>query len=308
LEDHHPVSLYFNITTGCNSACQFCASNSPSIPGTTLSVDSIFAIFEKYAPTTGDDIVINGGEPTTFPDLPRILLEAIQSGALVTLFTNGRRLSNARIAEKILLPRLHRISIPLYGSTARTHDGLTCTRGSFEQTVQGIDRIFSSQKRSGYPRQIEIKLLAIRPALTEWPAIIKLIHDRWGVPERIVLSGLIFSQEVLKRKNQLIPTMDELRTNINETLKVIIELEMQYFMWNIPLCSLEPQYRKRHFHVPDQRGEPFQDIYIDPAYPEGIQLKREQQTERTCKKCELTSTCGTDAHFYEELQSSRKAG
>ncbi len=298
---HKPTNLYFNITTGCNSACIFCASNSPSRERHILPTELIVSAYKKSGIDKNDEVVLNGGEPTTHPGISTILTQAIALGARVTLFTNGRRLSHPKVAKKILIPGLHRISVPLYGSSPTSHDSLTGVRGSFDQTKQGLDNIFDSQKETGYPRQIEIKLLSIRPSLPEWGDIIRLIHSRWGKPDRVLLSGLILSNEVSLRKDILIPSLDELKKNVSSSLEQLSEFQIHTILWNIPLCVIDPVY---YPIINDTKivNDTILNLYYDPTFPDGIQVNESEKGDTFCKKCDLTKICATDERFFIELE------
>ena len=245
---------------------------------------------------------MNGGEPTTHPELAIILKRAVQSGAKVTLFTNGRSLRHLHLAENILVSGLHRISVPLYGSSASKHDALTNIPGSFEQTVQGLDRIFSAQKRMGFPSQVELKLLALRPSLEDWPEIVSFIYNHWGNPDRIILSGIIISHEVSLRRDILIPTLVELKLHIQLTLKQMAINQMKPYFWNIPLCVLDPANREMYPKKVKHETGGYLDIYADPKYPQGIQINPSEQANLLCKRCLQSEECGGYETFYAELE------
>lgn len=316
------VSLYFNITTACNSACVFCASDSELMAAQSIPTDAIYTAFERHAIGSGDEVIINGGEPTVHPGLRTIIREAAGRGARIILFSNGRLLQNMDYARALLSPGVFRMSIPLYGSLPTLHDQVTRRAGSFEQTMQGIRNVFAIRSRIGHPKQIELKLLAARPLLPEWAATVDLIASELGLPDQMVLSGLILSKSVCRHRQYLIPTMADLNEHVNDALDRMWHWAIPATLWSIPLCLVDDRnlarYRRIAWklkHSPD--GAHFdpdwkcgsseeigsQDIYFDPDYPDGIEVVHPQSSSipDTCKECILTDLCGEAKGFFAEV-------
>ena len=301
------VSLYFNLTNACNSACIFCASNSQAVVRHDIPTESVRAAFARFNIGCGDEISLNGGEPTIHPGLATIIWEGVKSGAQVTLFTNARSLRRFEDAFKVLREGIYRVSIPIHGCTAATHDRMTCRPGSLEQTLDGIRNVFALRKQTGFPRQIELKLLAIRPILPEWPDIIDLIVNNLGRPDRFLLSGLIISKSVQARRDELIPSLDELRSYVNDALRRLQQWNVQSLLWSIPLCVLDNdnQAALQHtvFDAKPSSALGFREIYFDPYYPDGIELRLEKSVSGSepCGKCPLADMCKVEMPFFAEV-------
>lgn len=305
--EQHTKNLYFNITNACNSACIFCASNSQSVVRHDLPTQEVLDAFVRLEVGQGDSVVLNGGEPTIHPGLRTILHEAKNRGASTTLFTNGRKLNRYDYAYELVDAGVERLSIALHGSSATTHDRLTCRPGSFEHTLRGIKNAFAIRERTGLPRSIELKLLANRVSLAEWPSIAELILGTVGIPDRILLSGLIISKSVLAARSRLIPTTKELSESLNETIRRLSHFPGQVMLWGIPHCLLNAENAAslhKTILVVAPSFNSNHDFYFDPNYPKGIQFTETSSAsaqETPCSRCDLPKTCAHGRVFMEQI-------
>jgi organic radical activating enzyme len=334
------LCLYFNVTDYCNSRCPFCAAGVPINQPDTVHLDSILHAYDAYHLGKGDDIVINGGEPLLYPDLEIIVREAHLRGVFITLFTNGRLLSKVGPARTWLNAGVDRVSIPLHGCSATTHDGLTGRSGSFLQTLAGIKNAFLIQQESGFPAQIELKVLAVRNSLVEWPEIIDLIAHEFGSPDILVFSGLNMWSTAAHTYQTLCPTLGDMEKFTNAALVRAAENHFPVSMWSIPLCLLTGENMRMFVAHPSNQnlaintkadpGQPFESdpsrqpgaddlcrmpspettssqrmVYFDPQNPAGIEFSEEfspnAAIDECCRACNLAVSCGPGRVFYQQL-------
>ncbi len=306
------VSLYFNLTNACNSACIFCASSSQNVKSRRyVSLSHVLKAVDHFRLGNGDEVIFNGGEPTICRGLVQMISYAAQREAKVTLFTNGRLLRNSDFAKNVLEAGVFRLSIPLHGRYAETHDRLTGRSGNFAETLSGIHNAYLIQSQSGYPCEIELKLLAAREALPEWPAIVDMIAQDFGNPSTLVLSGLhMWSTAVPDYQNGIAPTLDEMRTFVNEALGRITVHGMKPVLWSIPLCLLTTEHQqaflRSSYPASSMLSCDVQNLYFDPDIPEGILLGNDEaqinpDSNAPCRKCLLVEFCGPGSTFMEQI-------
>lgn len=310
-DPNRPVSLYFNLTNACNSACIFCASSSQNIiVRHDIPPESIIEAYDRFQLGPNDEVVLNGGEPTIYRHLPDLIRRAFERHAKVILFTNGRLLRRYEYARTLMEAGVFRLSVPLHGRFPKTHDSLTCRPGSFHETLVGIRNAYSIRAATGYPEQIELKLLAVRSALREWPAIVDLIAQEFGRPDILVMSGLHMWSTARPSYDQLAPTISEMRSYVNRALDHAVAYSMHVVPWSIPLCILSQEHLnrlKRSISRTDNvLANSIQAVYFDPNYPEGIELPDDEfrewpDLELMCRNCELLESCGPGSAFMRQI-------
>jgi|SRR5579862_896700 len=129
--------LWLELTSRCNLRCSHCyADAGPSLPQ-GMSHENWSRVLREAFDLGCRRVQFTGGEPSLYPDLPRLLGDARRIGFdSVEVYTNGIRLSqrlrNALIKENVNL------AFSVYGSQSQVHDAITGRQGSFEKTLKSI--------------------------------------------------------------------------------------------------------------------------------------------------------------------------
>ena len=161
----------FPIWPQCNIACVFCSNPVEGFRHTTdkYAFDELkkkvsdyksgLRTFVKFDEER-DYFNLTGGEPTNHPDFLKILahLRTEFPRTLIRLLSNGRMFAYENFARRTCgiaqLP--FEIAVPMFGPTAATHESISRTPKSFEQTTLGLRHLAKHRK----PGQIvEIRII-----------------------------------------------------------------------------------------------------------------------------------------------------
>jgi pyruvate-formate lyase-activating enzyme len=157
--------VHLHPTRRCNLACRHCYSESD--PSRSAALDS--ATLLRVLPLLSDEgytqLSLSGGEPLLYPELPRVVACARESGLRVTLVTNGLLIGTRHAA---LLDQLAGIAISFDGLAA-THDSMRGRAGAFELARTALSRLADS----GRPVAAAISLT--RDALPELPELVDVL-------------------------------------------------------------------------------------------------------------------------------------
>lgn len=137
--------FYFNIVYGCNSNCIFCYSHNTwhnGAPHNELSTEDFSKCLSKNQAGANDRVIINGGEPLIHSEFMELLDMASQFHCEILVYTNGRLLKNYDFS-KIKSPV--RIVVPIHGDE-KLHDEITGVRGSYRETIEGLDSFRADKK------------------------------------------------------------------------------------------------------------------------------------------------------------------
>lgn len=143
----------------CNSYCVFCGQREVDEPlirtrrrlGLSIPETSYGETRGRYTLGTAvaalrgareqgfTELSLQGGEPTIWPDLARLIGEARGMGfVFIGVVTNGRKLADRAFAEALLRAGLDGISASLLGPDAETHDAIAAAPGSFDALIKGL--------------------------------------------------------------------------------------------------------------------------------------------------------------------------
>ena len=140
--------LVLIIKNECSNNCNFCTTR--LVHGKnkfgTDSKDSILKIIDSNK-ERGLRITFVAFEPLEHPDIVEVIESSKKSGYTeIEMITNGRRFSDKKFAKRIYDAGLNHADILLLGHESGIHDKITQRRGSFSETVRGIENL----KESGF--------------------------------------------------------------------------------------------------------------------------------------------------------------
>lgn len=175
-----PLSGTLELTARCNLRCVHCylggavrRSRFRSELGTAQWLD----ILDQVAAAGCLNLLLTGGEPLLRRDFELIYRHAKGLGMLVTVFTNGTRLSR-RVVQlfRELPPRL--VEVSLYGATVATTERITGSATAHTRARRGVERL----RAAGI--QTALKTVLLRENAAELGALEAYAREL-GVPFRL---------------------------------------------------------------------------------------------------------------------------
>jgi MoaA/NifB/PqqE/SkfB family radical SAM enzyme len=80
---------------------------------------------------------LTGGEPLIDKLFPDVYTLADELGMMLSISSNGSRLSNPKILDLLTNRRPYRLTLSVYGATAEAYDAVTRRPGSFAKFSRG---------------------------------------------------------------------------------------------------------------------------------------------------------------------------
>ncbi|MCD6226336.1 MAG: radical SAM protein, partial [Candidatus Aenigmarchaeota archaeon] len=133
------LSNLIRLGNKCNEKCLFCTVAYDNEK--ELSHEEVKEKINFIKKNGGTSITFTGGEPTIRNDLPELIKYAKSLGFYTELQTNGIRLANKELANKIIKSGVNAILFSFHSHKREVFDKLTGLEGSFEKTIEGIKNI-----------------------------------------------------------------------------------------------------------------------------------------------------------------------
>jgi radical SAM protein with 4Fe4S-binding SPASM domain len=136
-----PVCGAIEVTRRCNQRCGHCYNNlplgDPEARRSELTYEEHCRILDEITEAGCLWLLYTGGEIFARKDFLDIYTYAKQKGLLITLFSNGTRIT-PEIADHFVQWRPFSIEVSIYGRSRATHDRITGIPGSFDRCMRGI--------------------------------------------------------------------------------------------------------------------------------------------------------------------------
>jgi cyclic pyranopterin phosphate synthase len=204
--------LHVKVSRECNNNCLFCLDDRDlRADVTTEEVQRLLDAHRRLG-----DMLFTCGEPTIHPDLPLFVQMARTEGYhSIGLVTNGRRLAYPDYLESLLAFGLNEITISIHGCSARMHDAVTRTKGSFGQTTRGLQNVHRARER--YDLRLITSTVVTSRNLGHVGEILYFLASFY--PDTMVLNVVEPSGEALSHFDRLIPEYEDVAAAIRAALE-----------------------------------------------------------------------------------------
>jgi radical SAM protein with 4Fe4S-binding SPASM domain len=171
-----PLYATAELTWRCNFRCVHCYQEGLRGRHRELSTDEWKKLLDELAELGTLFLTLTGGEPFVRRDTLEIYRHAVESGFLVTVFTNGAHLGPEVLALWAKLPP-RKVEITLYGMSPETYELVTGRADGFARAMGAVSAI------SALGIRLELKVPVMRPLLGDLPAM-QAFADSRGLPLR----------------------------------------------------------------------------------------------------------------------------
>jgi len=188
-----------------------------------------------------DKFYLTGGEPTMNPDLIKIIKEIYKQfpGKSVSLLTNGRSFIYEEYVKKIgKLSNLDEIIIPLHGHNRQSHDAITRSPGSFDQTFRGLSNIFKYKRKE---QKIEIRIVISKFNYESIDKILMLIKKYFYMADSVPVIFMEFEGQAEENYSIIGLRYSEFRSQFVKLEKFLGEVSGLRF-YHFPLCVVPEKF------------------------------------------------------------------
>jgi MoaA/NifB/PqqE/SkfB family radical SAM enzyme len=170
-------SLFLKPVLSCTAGCLHCRprlSAYRGFEGPQLRPERFIALMREARELGATALHLSGGEPTLYPELPRLVREGKRAGYFVILNTNGSA-RRRDLYDELLEEGLDAVILSIHAARATLHDEIKRRPGSFDEVVSSLERL-SALKRDRYPRfLLSTQTIVTRMNFRELPEILDLV-------------------------------------------------------------------------------------------------------------------------------------
>jgi len=267
----------------CNNNCLMCTNPPDYKNGGGYDYEDLVIRYKNLSEKE-TEIQLTGGEPTLHPHFFDFLefLRKKCPEAKITLITNGRLFDHPDFTKKCLAIGNINFQISLHGPNEVLHDKITGVKGSFEETVRGIQNILNFRSQNS---ELELRIVMHKPTLPHIGKIYQFMIKNFPKAERIVfifmemegMAGVNIKRTGIRFEDAL-PYLKELFGYFKTSP---IEIRLYHF----PLCVLPPKFWPYIW-----RTLPFEEVIYLPI----------------CERCEYKTYCLGIHKLYPQYMGTKE--
>ena len=221
----------------CNNNCVMCTNPSNFRQEKIIDLAAIKKYLDrKIKGREGDveNIYLTGGEPTMQPKFFEIIsyLQQRCPAAYINILSNGRRYFYADFAKACLALGKVNFIVPVHGPDSKTHDAVTRIKGSFEQTIRGIENILLLRKPG---QALEIRVIATKLTYKKLGKTLDFLLDKFSQIDRIVIIFLEYEGQAIENLDDVRLTYGGFKAEFKK-LRPYLKKNKEIRFYHFPLC------------------------------------------------------------------------
>jgi len=284
-----PLSCTLELTTLCNLNCKHCYRCQAGPDTDELKTSEVLLFLNYLEGIQIMEILLEGGELFTRPDIFQILENATSRFA-VSITTNGTLIDSA-IAHKLTELNVSTVYVSLYGPDPASHEYVTASPGSFDATIAGIT---------------ELVRYGVRTVMVNIPMRhnLQLLGDYLKLAQRlqvkyVSLIGLYKLGRAIEHWRELAASCAELREailHIHSSPDIVVDHRYYPHIHNCcdQACTVDAKgnvigcsYLRNRCHYGNIRDAELLDMWHSEAW----RRARNQSGGGKCRNCERYAEC-----------------
>jgi len=283
--------LDLKVGYACNNDCLFCVTADKRKFGqdtTTKLKDKLTQAFKEGK----KEVVFTGGECLIRPDIIEIVSFAHKLGYVtIQIQSNGRKFAAVKFCCKLQNAGMTEAGISIHGHNAKIHDFLTSRRGSWRQTVLGINNLKKIKTKVLTNSVITKQNFKYLPQLSE--LLIKLKVDM------IQFAFIHINGNAMVNYKKIVPKMTQIMPSLKIAIDLCREASVRAVVEAVPLCVLgDYKGYAAEFFVP---AVEVHEIYQNIKDFQSIRRNKAKTKFSKCHTCKLNDQCEGTWREYSEL-------
>ena len=274
----------------CNNNCLFCYDDHTTrYPDLDEAVQAMETLRRTQNRLNLQDFLAS--EATIHPDFFPLIRKARKLGfERLGLITNGRMLADEEFTRKTIDAGVQDFRLSIHGATARTHDALTRSKGSFAQSVRAIANLIRFHRKGLWRGELSVSFVLCRINALEIREFLQLM-SRFSHPLEVNFVQLIPSPVFAERFASIATKLSELKTPVEEAIVWLEEQDESRYRvtFELPFCILPK--RATYLHPP---GNCEAVGFACPYHPE------------SCRQCVYLSRCGGVYRHYADTFGTKE--
>ena len=135
--------LKIEVTHECHLSCVHCSSLAEAECSRQIAWIDCKRILDEAAEIGVEEIAFSGGEPLCWEHLTNAIAYATSKRIILSLYTTGIAPNALSVLNHLKDAGLQRVIFSVYGSSSKQHEAVTLTDGSFDKTLNAVQKCVS---------------------------------------------------------------------------------------------------------------------------------------------------------------------
>lgn len=220
---------YLQVARVCNQKCLFC-SNPEN--GRTITLEEGRALVDSFAGNGAAGVILTGGEPTLFAELPSLVAYAREKGLPPRLITNGQRTSSFEYLESLAKAGLEHLHVSVHSHLDEVQGRLTGN----PESLRRIRRTLENAGRLGL--RVDINTVINKENAGHLSRITAWLAREFPFLRHFVWNNLDPMMNRASLNPGLVPKLSDFEVELHHAMTGLHETGRTFRVERVPLCFM----------------------------------------------------------------------
>jgi MoaA/NifB/PqqE/SkfB family radical SAM enzyme len=274
---------YLQVSRVCNQKCIFCSNPAN---GRVISWDEAVTLIDSFAKTGAAGVILTGGEPTMFPELPRLVAYAVKRKLIPRLITNGQNTAAPAYMRALARAGLTHMHISIHSCRPEVQARLS----SNPDSLKNIRRSLGHAGKLGI--RVDINTVINKANAGHLSELVRWVVEQAPHVRHFVWNNLDPLMNKTSGQSELVPRLRDFEVELHKAMTWLAATGRTFRVERVPLCFMsEFPYRStetrkvvkdegRRIYFLDEKGLRVQD-----------RTAWTYQKGERCRLCRLEALC-----------------
>ncbi|HAZ07008.1 MAG TPA: hypothetical protein DCZ01_00475 [Elusimicrobia bacterium] len=220
---------YLQVSRMCNQKCVFCSNPAN---GSILSWKEAKALVGGFAGKKFAGIILTGGEPTLFKELPKLVAYALEKGLPPRLITNGQKTADLKYLKALHAAGLRHMHVSVHSRSAKKQADLS-------RNPRSLPNIAKTLYYAGMlGMNVDINTTINRVNAGELSTLARWLTGRWPFLRHFVWNNLDPLMNGAALGPDLAPRLRDFEVELHRAMTDLASTGRTFRVARVPLCYM----------------------------------------------------------------------
>lgn len=274
---------YIQVTRQCNQQCIIC-SNPPNEE--ILTLKKAQQKIDEIKEEGGEGVIITGGEPTLYTDLPTLIGYAYKKGVFPRIITNGQKMADFAYAESLKNAGLRHLHLSIYSYQNKIQSIISKNKDSLKNVIKALDNLGKIKVIT-----VNINITISKLNANHLSKTVEWLVEKYPFVKHFVFNNLDpFMNRASENSQKVVPRLHDFELELYRALKILAEKGKTFRVERVPLCYL-PQFEFSSTETRKIVKKEARTVYFLDQKGKSTQAEWKSEKTRCCTYCSLDDIC-----------------
>ena len=220
---------YLQVARLCNQKCLFCSN---PVNGRVIAWEEAKALVDRFVKEGAAGVILTGGEPTLFPELPRLIAYAHKSGLPTRLITNGQKTAQPDFLQALCDAGLEHMHVSVHSHRAGVQARLSGKPDSLKNITATLENARNLKIR------VDINTVINKLNVDHLSGLVSWLTGAFPYLRHFVWNNLDPLMNAASLNPELVPKLADFEVELHRAMTFLHESGRNFRVERVPLCFM----------------------------------------------------------------------